>query len=110
MPFQFVGINVLTVRQHDHIFHAAGDDKIPVAADIAEITGPEPLTGHHLSGVLRIPVIAGHHDRSSYPDLTNSIVPRLADADVNAANRSPDRSGVGGIEWRECDRRSRLRQ
>src|SRR6266404_8422478 len=83
--FQIVGLNllgiyVLAVAQHDHVFLATGDKQIAARVEVAEITGMEPAILENSGGGIRSVPIALHHNGAldgNFTDSGSAILPGL---------------------------------
>src|SRR5882724_11706420 len=83
--FQIVGLNllgiyVLAVAQHDHVFLATGDKQIAARVEVAEIAGMEPAILENSGGGIRSVPIALHHNGAldgNFTDSGSAILPGL---------------------------------
>ena len=94
MCLEFFGINILSIREHNYIFAAAGDGESSFWVNEAEISRAQPAVVYRFSSLIRRAVIALHQHRTADPDFTHALSIWRIDADGYAAKRFSNSADV----------------
>ena len=67
---QLLGAHILAAVQDDHVLFASGEEVIAILVHPGQVAGMEPALGvHHLSGALRVLIVAQHHIAAPHTQL-----------------------------------------
>ncbi len=64
MRLDLLGINILSIGEHDDFLASPGNEKIAAGIEIAQIAGIEPSVAKHVDCGFRAIPISLHHDRA----------------------------------------------
>src|SRR4030095_2951441 len=102
VSFQFIGVDVFSVRENDDFFLSSGDKQVPAGIQAPQVARMEPILLQYCCRSFEILVVAFHHDRPADSNVADAGAVSIDNLELYAWQSGSH--GADNVVFHACDR------